>query len=184
MPVGTPTVQGPAETAPGNSPQPPAKAPGLGFPPPPQVFGPTQLRLPALPPTPNSLGSTPVVTPEVQKKLEQYVNRFVDPEATLDLIQGKTRLLIFKTTPKRIQIANDEIAESSQAMGRNQNELLLLGKQVGETVMTFWFPDPQDQAKEITLTYLIRVFPDPQAKERLERTYKALEKEINEFLSL
>src|SRR5262249_31098046 len=42
-----------------------------------------------------------------------------------------------------------------------------------------WFPDPMNKDKEKILSYLVRVLPDPEAKERLEAIYKALEIEIN-----
>jgi len=127
-------------------------------------------------PLPLDLGTGP--SPRAQEKLGQVIDRFVDPEATLDLIAGRTRLLLLKSVPSRIQVAREEIAEYSLVTG---TELLLQGKQVGDTTLTLWFTDPQDKAKQIILTYLVRVFPDPQAKERLERAYKALEIEINQF---
>ena len=59
------------------------------------------------------------------------------------------------------------------------NELVLEAKHVGDTTLTLWFADPNDKTKEITLTYLVRIYPDPEEKLRLEQTYKALAEEIN-----
>ena len=58
-------------------------------------------------------------------------------------------------------------------------EIALIGQQVNTTVLNLWFPDPQDPKKEKILSYLIRVIPDPEVRERLERTYHALQDEIN-----
>ncbi|MFO0823259.1 MAG: hypothetical protein U0792_09080 [Gemmataceae bacterium] len=46
-------------------------------------------------------------------------------------------------------------------------------------MLTLWFGDLNDPAKQETLSYLVRVFPDPDAKERLEKAYKTLEDDIN-----
>jgi pilus assembly protein CpaC len=46
-------------------------------------------------------------------------------------------------------------------------------------VLTLWFADPDNKDREIILSYLVRVLPDPEAKERMEAIYKALEEEVN-----
>ena len=58
-------------------------------------------------------------------------------------------------------------------------QLTIIGGRVGTTVLNLWFPDPKDKDKEKVLSYLVRVFPDPEAKKRLEAIYKVLEAEIN-----
>jgi pilus assembly protein CpaC len=123
-------------------------------------------------------GSVPQATPATLEKIGQFVDRLVDPETTLDLIIGRTRLLLLKTVLKRVQVAREEIADYGLI---GNSELLIQGKQVGDTVLTLWFTDPKDKDKETTLAYLVRVYPDPDARERLERTYKALEDQINRF---
>ena len=57
--------------------------------------------------------------------------------------------------------------------------MTIVGRQVGTTVLNLWFRDPTDPNKEEIFSFLVRVLPDPEAKERLERAYKALEKDIN-----
>ena len=47
--------------------------------------------------------------------------------------------------------------------------------------MNLWFADPKVKGEEKVLSYLLRVLPDPEAKARLERVYKALEDEVNKF---
>jgi pilus assembly protein CpaC len=143
--------------------------------PPPQMFGPHQFRLPFLGNTPKMIGGTPRPTTETVQRYNKYVKEMVDPEMTLELVQGQTRLMVFKQVPKRIQIADDYIAGYTLL---ETKELSLLGRNVGSTVLTFWFVDPKD-GKESILTYQVKVLPDPEYRVRLDRVYKALAEEIN-----
>jgi hypothetical protein len=56
------------------------------------------------------LGTTPVPNIETITRVKQYIDRFVDPENTLDLIESRVRLVILKETPKRIQMGDDAVA--------------------------------------------------------------------------
>jgi pilus assembly protein CpaC len=127
--------------------------------------------LPLLP-----LGSTPQPSAEVQAKYEKYIDRTIDPENVLDLIEGRPRLMVFKQIPFRVQIADPAIADYQQITER---EFSVVGQKIGTTVLNFWFADPLDRTKQEILSYLLRVMPDPEAKERMDRVYEALEREIN-----
>ena len=133
-------------------------------------------RLHALPGAHGSVGATPVTTPKAKEKVNKYVKEVVDPETTLDLIVDRTRLIVLKQPPRRVQIANENVATYALL---SPTDLSLLGRGVGATVLTIWFTDPADNTKQETLTYHVRVLPDPEAKDRLEMVYDALEKEIN-----
>lgn len=124
------------------------------------------------------LGTTPVPNREAQQKVDKYVAGFRDPEATIDLIQGRPRIWFLKEAPIRIQVGDDRIL-SYTTIGKEPRELSLIGASVGVTVLNLWFGDPDDVAKQTILSFLVQVLPDPEAKERLERVYKALEDEIN-----
>lgn len=126
--------------------------------------------------TPNILGQTPRPSPRAQEKVNRYIESTYDAEATLDLLQDQTRLLVLKQTPVRIQVANEGVATYAML---TPTEVSLLGRGTGTTNLTLWFVDPADNAKQEILTYQIRVFPDPEAKSRLERVYAALADEIN-----
>ena len=132
---------------------------------------------PLLSPTPGGLG-TPQASAATQEKIAKYVARLMDPETTLDLIAGQTRVLILKGPSLRLQTGDENVLAVNVI---NPKEVLLQGKAVGATVLNIWFGDPKDPAKQETLTYLVRVFPDPEAKERLEKAYKAMEDDINKF---
>ena len=159
----------------------PAKPTGAGQPaprPPGPYAGP--LSNPLLSPSPSSSSSpstaSPQPTPATREKIARYIAKLIEPETTLDLIVGQTRVLVLKDVPFRIQTGDEQTVSFNLASPR---EVLLQGKDVGATVLTLWFGDKNDPVKQETLTYLVRVFPDPEAKERLERAYKALEDDIN-----
>jgi pilus assembly protein CpaC len=139
-----------------------------------EPFAPGFVRLPRLDGGPEPLGTTPHPTPAVQAEYARFVQGLKDPDSTLDLILGRTRLLLLNQVPVRIQIADPRIAMGTMLA---PTELSLVGKNVGSTVLTIWFVDRDN--KETVLTYMVRVFPDPEFKVRLERVYKALEDEVN-----
>lgn len=162
----------------------PDKVPGLENLPPPRPnpnspftsnpFG-TSIRTPMLASDGTQLlGATPVPDLKTVEEFKKFVERFIDPENTLDLIRSRARLIILKTTPKRIQLADESIAAYNLV---SPKEITIIGRTVGATVMNFWFVD--ENGKEKVLSYLIRVFPDPEERLRLERVYKALEDELN-----
>ncbi len=146
--------------------------PGPSIPP----FGPRQIRMPRLDAVPQGETALPSPTPQVIAEYARYIQLGPKPGTTLELIQGRPRVLDLKVTPRRIQIADEETA---QYVLLSQQEVSVLGEKVGDTVLNLWFPD-QDRPGELKLlSFLVRVLPDPDIKHRLERAYKALENEIN-----
>jgi hypothetical protein len=96
-------------------------------------FGPGFVRMPRMDTYPEALGSTPHPGPEVQARYAQFIQGLKDPDSTLDLILGRTRLLLFKQVPIRIQVADPRIAMGTMLA---QTELSMVGKSVGTTVLT------------------------------------------------
>jgi pilus assembly protein CpaC len=140
-------------------------------------FRPEQVRLPLLQPGDRPpLGVTPKPSPETLKAYKEFIGDIIDPEVPLDLIVGQPRLILLRDTPVQIQVADESIANYTLLSPR---ELSILGFEVGTTVMNMWFTDPKDKTKQRILSFLIRVSPDPEARARLERVYKALEEEVN-----
>jgi pilus assembly protein CpaC len=155
-------------------------------------------------------GRTPRPTARVLKRYNEFIQRVIDPENVLDLVIGRPRLLILKEPPTRVQIAEPlrqavpgarAAAEPTLLPSRvatftlvTERELSVVGEQVGTTVLNIWFGDPKEPAKQTILSYLVRVFPDPSARDRRDeereetreryrlerqRHYKRLEAEIN-----
>jgi pilus assembly protein CpaC len=137
---------------------------------------PRDLAFPRPPGFPQELGTTRMPTPEDLQRRNKFIGSILDPEMPLDLVVGRTRLMVLKTVPKRIQIADETIALYNLI---SPTEVSLMGKSVGTTVLTLWFPDPADPAKQEVLTYQVRVMPDPEFRERQMRVYKQLEVDIN-----
>jgi pilus assembly protein CpaC len=156
--------------------QPDPKA-GQPLPPPkPVPFGDDRVRLPRL--GPPIQGATPVPTEKDLEEYRQFIDGVVDPRNTLDLIEGRARVILLKATPTRTQIVDQQIADFRllEPQGR---QMTIVGRRPGTTVLNLWFTDPKDKDKEKILSYLIRVLPDPEAKQRRAATYAALGMEIN-----
>jgi pilus assembly protein CpaC len=139
-------------------------------------FGPGQVRLPQLGDHPTVMGKMPHPTKETLETYGKYVKELIDPAVTLELFSGRTRLMVLKEAPKRVQIADESVACFTLL---KPQEVSLLGRNVGVTVLNLWFADAKDAGKEHVLSYYVRVLPDPECRERLERAYKALAEEIN-----
>jgi pilus assembly protein CpaC len=125
------------------------------------------------------LGTTPVPTDKDLEEFRQFIEGVIDPKNTLDVIEGRARLLMLKDVPTQFQLVDPTVVAANQL--NDPKQFSVLGKKVGTTVLNLWFLDPADPAKkkEKIISYLVRVLPDPEAKARLERLYKALEEEIN-----
>lgn len=123
------------------------------------------------------LGKTPQPTETEAASFNSLVQDFVDPQNSIDLVVGRPRLMRLKSLPTQTQIGNPEVAQLTQ-LG-DARHLSLLGNRVGTTSMYIWFQDPENEGQETVLSFLVRVLPDPEEKERLERVYRQLSQEIN-----
>ncbi|MBL8830727.1 MAG: hypothetical protein JNM18_27380 [Planctomycetaceae bacterium] len=151
------------------------------------MFGPGLQRLPLLGDTAGD-SSIPAASAQTKTKYAQFVDPdLVQPEDTLQLIEGRTYILKFKQPPKRYQV-DDTIVQSdlispqemslrgvSQQQQGNTNQ----GAAARSTVLNLWFDDPNSPERQSVLSYLLIVRPDPDTKLRMEQRYKALEEEIN-----
>jgi len=144
-------------------PRPPAAEPSL---PVPQPGAGGSVRLPRMA---GVVGGTPQPTQETLQEYRNYVQQVVNPEVTFDLVVNRSRLMILKEKPVRVQIGDDKVAGQDLI---TPTELSLIGRSIGTTVLNIWFKDK-------ILSYLVRVFPDPEAKERQEAIYRALADEVN-----
>lgn len=140
---------------------------------PPPAAGPQRLEL--LPPLPPGMAN-PVPTAEVSQRFDRFIQRKIDPENTLEVILGRPRILVFNETPKRIYLPDESIAAFQVIDDR---QISIVGRSVGSTALNLWVIDPEN-GKEIVLSYLVKVLPEPQLKERLEAVYAGLEREINQ----
>ncbi len=138
------------------------------------------LATPAMPAqAPAKLGSTPVPSAKQLEEERQFIAGVVDPKNTLDMIVGRPRIILLKSVPTRTQIS-DVGTLSLELLEPDRTQLAVLGNKVGITVLNLWFTDPRDNRKEVVLSYLVRVLPDPEAKARLVAQYNALAAEVNQ----
>lgn len=163
----------------------PVAAPQSATPPP--MFGPGLQRLPLLG-EPESNSSTPTASPQTKTKFAQFVDpNLVQPEDTLQLIEGRTYILKFKQPPLRYQVDDTVVAAdtisplelSLRGEGQQRNAAGGGGSNARSTVLNLWFEDPNAPERQSVLSYLLVVRPDPETKLRIEQRYKALEEEIN-----
>ena len=145
----------------------------------PEGFGRDQVRLPSLGDAALPLGKTPVPNAETLQKYGQYVDKVIDPENTFDAIVGRPRVMILKQIPTRFQLEEERIARAIPFFENKQ--LSITGLRVGTTILNLWFGDPKDPGGQTVLSFLVRVLPDPEARQRLERVYDALALEINKL---
>lgn len=138
------------------------------------------LRNPLLSPGPGGPRVPTVPTPATKQKLDKHVQSVIDPETTFDLVAGQSRTLVLKSNVFRVQAGDERLVAVSVI---NPREVIVHGKDVGSTIVSLWFGDANDPTKQETLTYLVRIYPDPEAKERLERAYKALENDLNRYFT-
>jgi len=124
---------------------------------------------------PSSAEVTPRPTQATLDRFRQFVAGTIDPQNTLDLVQGRARVLVFKQAVQRAQIIDERIVLLQPLTA---TEVSVTGLQVGTTLLNLWFASPEGGPATV-LSYLVRVVPDPEQKERLQQVYKALEGEIN-----
>lgn len=125
------------------------------------------------------IGSTPKPDQKTLDKYRTYVESIDDPDNTLELVIGRPRILQLKQAPVKYQAVDPAIADIELIKESKDKAFFILGKQTGTTVIALFFADPGQPDKFKVLNYLVRVVPDPEAKSRIERVYKALEDEIN-----
>ena len=128
---------------------------------------------------PGGARGLPRPTPDVLADFNQFIEGTIDPQNTLDLVIGRPRLLIFKQSPRRIQMGDEDREPIATHLVLTEKELSLTGRRVGTTVLNLWFTDPKDPTRLKILSYLVRVLPDPDAWLRQETQYKALAEQIN-----
>lgn len=144
--------------------------------PPPKPLDPPPGGAPRVGPRERPLGYTPRPNATTADKIKRYFDYFVDTEATMELIVGRTRLLNLKESPIRIQIDDDAIVEYNFL---SKDQIALQGRAIGVTTIRMWFTNTNEATKTDILSYYVRVLPDPEEKERVERAYKQLQDEIN-----
>ncbi|MGF1572232.1 MAG: type II and III secretion system protein family protein [Sumerlaeia bacterium] len=116
------------------------------------------------------------LTEDEEKKYSSTIKQKIATEKNLDLIIGRPQLLVFKSPPLRIQLADDEIATINTI---SATELSVTSVEPGTSVLNIWFEKEGSPYEAEVLSYLIRSFPDPEDRSRTEFMYQSLQNELN-----
>lgn len=123
---------------------------------------------------------TPVEVPETPVQLASFqpaknADLAADPNfevipqtGQLEVNVGRSLLLRTKSDIYRTAVVDPRVCEVVQFTPR---EVSIIGKGTGATHLTFWFRDGDGTP----VTYLVKVAPDPVARQRLEQEYFLLE---------
>jgi pilus assembly protein CpaC len=111
-------------------------------------------------------------SPEADAKLKALIGEVMEPEARMDLVLRRSKVLRTKVPVTRVSITDPKTLEVVQF---SPIEFELIGLQAGETSLTFWFGENQ------ALRYLVRVKPDTGDSERAREEYRDLQNKINEM---
>lgn len=110
-----------------------------------------------------------------------YVISETSSENVLTLFENQPRILKFRTAPVRTYIpeAGGEIIAIRFVDPDSATQVAIEPLAVGSTVLTFWFPNPQADGGEESISWLVNVTEDPQTGRRYEELLSDLERDVN-----
>ncbi|HAY79923.1 MAG TPA: secretion system protein [Planctomycetaceae bacterium] len=116
-------------------------------------------------------------TVQVKQAYQKYIPRTIDPENVLDLLVGQPRILSFAefaVRPKlKIYLPDNRVARWDVL---SETEIAIVGNSPGSTTLTIWVNDPEAPNSRRVLSYLVRVYEDPQVRQSVDQ----LEQQIND----
>ena len=142
-------------------------------------FGPNMIRMPRLAePEPGyrGLGSIPRPVAEELKDSNQFISPSIDPSSTLDIIEGRKRLVILKGTPKAVRVGDESILNQNLF---NPRQLILFGCKIGKTTLSLEIADANDKSEVTIRQYDVRVLPQPSKIDDLSSVCQALKSHLN-----
>ncbi len=129
----------------------------------------------ALAQAPTAVVDPPLDTPAAQQKAGKLVQGFFEAEVSLKIRPGRSKLMATKQDVVRVSITDPAILEFVQFSPR---QFELIARRAGETTLTLWFGQGQD---ERILRYLVRVERDESTEDRQNLEYGRLQDQINEL---
>lgn len=134
--------------------------------------------LPELAPAPQLAPTEPVhkATQSPGKNGNRYIVEQIESSQVLDVQLGRPTILQLSQAPFRDQVAAPEVLE---VLNITETEYSITGREVGTTVLNFWFENPESPTGRDLVSYLVRVNDDPETVRRYEALLKKLETEIN-----
>ncbi len=107
---------------------------------------------------PPTLG--PVPAAEVEREYARFADGQIEPKETIQVLVGHSVVKVLWEKPRRLYIPNEEYAMCQVV---TDQQIAIVGKKPGRTVLDLWFPDPRnpnDPSKDRALSYMIVVLPD------------------------
>lgn len=114
----------------------------------------------------------------IQHKVDAYVADIIGPEVRMNLRSGKGELIRLKSNVARVAITDPSVVEIIQY---RPDEFELVGRAVGETTLTLWFPGQNDKGQQPFIRYLIKVLPTEDAENIPGVEYGKLQRRLNEM---
>jgi pilus assembly protein CpaC len=99
-----------------------------------------------------------------------------DPEQSIELLEKRATYRRFNQAPIREEVTDEEVVDL-QSVG--PNEYRIYAKQLGVSVISFWFENPEAPGQPDVLSYLVRVLDDPEEDERMRVLLRNLEQDLN-----
>ncbi len=128
--------------------------------------------------TERPLGTAPKSLPSISAPAVQASTEgpfeVIDQSGEITVILRRSRLLRTAYDVIRTAVVDPAICDVVQFTPR---EVSIIGRGQGATHVTFWFEDPSRRP----LTYLVRVVPDPEVRQRQEEQYGLLERHLAEL---
>ncbi len=112
----------------------------------------------------------------VSKKEMSLIHEVLEPELILRVVPSRSKIIRTKRPIGRIAIGNPAIVDVNEF---DTQEIEVIGKQLGETTMTLWFPLPDGTTS--VLRYLVRVEVDAEEAMIRQLGLSELQDRINEM---
>ncbi|MCD0462710.1 type II and III secretion system protein family protein [Roseiconus lacunae] len=109
-------------------------------------------------------------------KENSLIEEIYEPEMLLRVEPSQSKIIRTKVPVRRTAITDPEILDIHLF---DDDEIEIIGKQVGETTITFWFDVPNKGTQ--VLRYYVEVDDAEQEQRRREARYKSLQSRINEL---
>lgn len=111
----------------------------------------------------------------VAAKEKALIQEVLEPELVLRVHPTRSKIVRTKRPVGRMVIGNPDVVDVNEF---DQMELEIIGKRLGETTLSLWFPNPD--GNPIVLRYLVQVV-EHDGNEKAELSIRALQNQINEL---
>lgn len=113
---------------------------------------------------------------EVAAKERALIQEVLEPELVLRVDPSRSKIVRTKLPVGRIVIGNPDIVDVTEF---DPMEFEIVGKQLGETTMSLWFPRPNGNPS--VLRYLVQVVGNSSEERRNEVSVRELQNRVNEM---